>query len=113
MSSINLTRGGNEGTSWSSRGLATEWTVNFEISPLYAQLTLPSTDHPLLFLKNDGIVDFLGNICGFDLKANNLDVKIEILKTFIANRFTGIPNDIQRWFSDKVYSIVDKVFHIG
>ena len=113
MSSISLTRGGSDCTSWSSQGLATEWTVNFDITPLYSQLTMPSTDHPFLFLKNDGLVDYLGNLCGFDLKANNLDVKINILKSFIANRFTGIPNDIQRNISDKVSNMVSKVFHLG
>ena len=113
MSSISLTRGGSDGTSWSSQGLATEWTVNFDITPLYSQLTMPSTDHPFLFLKNDGLVDYLGNLCGFDLKANNLDVKINILRSFIANRFTGIPNDIQRNISDKVSNMVSKVFHLG
>lgn len=113
MSSINITRGGNDGTSWSSQGLATEWTVNFDIAPLYTQLTLPSTDHPFLFMKNDGLIDYLGNLCAFDLKANNLDVKINLLTSFIKNRFTGIPNDIQRWTSDKVSSAVSKVFHLG
>ena len=112
MSSLNITRGGNDNTSWSSQGLATEWTVNFDISPLYAQLTLPSTDHPLLFMKNDGLIDYLGNLCGFDLKANNLDVKTNLLASFIANSFTGIPNDIQRWASDKVTNAVSKVFHL-
>lgn len=113
MSSIDMTRGGADNTSWSSTGLATEWTVNFEISPLYSQLTLPSTDHPLLFLRNDGLVDFLGNMCGFDLKANNLDVKAQILKSFIANKFTDIPNDIQRWTSDTVSNVVSKLFQMG
>lgn len=112
MSSINLTRGGSDGTSWSSQGLATEWTVNFDITPLYSQLTLPSTDHPLLFIQNDGLIDFLGNICAFDLKANNVDVKINLLKSFLINRFTGIPNDVQRWVSDKVYDSVSKIFQM-
>lgn len=113
MSNISMTRGGSDGTSWSSAGLATEWTVNFDITPLYSQLTLPSTDHPLLFLRNDGLVDFLGNMCGFDLKANNLDVKINLLTAFIETKFTGIPNDILRWTSDKVSGAVSKVFQLG
>ena len=113
MTSINITRGGNDDTSWSSAGLATEWTVNFEITPLYSQLTMPSTDHPLLFMRNDGLIDYLGNLCGFDLKANNLDVKVQLLTAFIENRFTGIPNDIQRWISDRLSDSVSKVFHLG
>lgn len=113
MSNISMTRGGSDGTSWSSEGLATEWTVNFDITPLYSQLTLPSTDHPLLFLRNDGLVDFLGNMCGFDLKANNLDVKAKILLSFIANKFNDIPGDIQRWSSDKVSNAVSSLFHMG
>lgn len=112
MSSINLVRGGNDSTSWSSTGLATEWTVNFEITPLYSQLTLPSTDHPLLFMRNDGLIDYLGNLCGFDLKANNLGTKVNLLASFIANRFTDIPNDIQRWVSDSISDSVSKVFHL-
>ena len=112
MTSINIVRGGNDNTSWSSQGLSTEWTVNFEITPLYSQLTMPSTDHPFLFMKNDGLIDYLGNLCGFDLKANNLDVKIKLLTSFIQNRFTGIPNDIQRWTSDKVSNAVSKIFNM-
>ena len=110
ISSINLVRGGNDDTSWSSAGLATEWTVNFEITPLYSQLTMPSTDHPLLFIKNDGLIDYLGNLCGFDLKANNLNVKAKLLTSFIKNRFTDIPNDIQRWVSDGISDSISKVF---
>ena len=112
MTSINIVRGGNDNTSWSSQGLSTEWTVNFEITPLYSQLTMPSTDHPFLFMKNDGLIDYLGNLCGFDLKANNLDVKIKLLTSFIQNKFTGIPNDIQRWCSDKVSDSVSKIFNM-
>ena len=58
-------------------------------------------------------IPFEGNLCGFDLKANNLDVKIKLLTSFIQNRFTGIPNDIQRWTSDKVSNAVSKIFHLG
>ena len=113
MTSIKVSRGGSDNTSWSSEGLATEWTVNFDITPLYSQLTLPSTDHPFLFMKNDGLIDYLGNMCGFDLKANNLDVKRRLIGNFITNKFTGIPNDIQRWSSDKVSNAVSKIFHLG
>ena len=112
MSSINISRGGSDNTSWSSEGLATEWNVTFDISPLYSQLTLPSTDHPFLFMKNDSLIDYLGNLCGFDLKANNLDVKRKLITSFIKNKFTGIPNDIQRWTSDKVSGVVSKVFNM-
>lgn len=112
MTSIKVSRGGSDNTSWSSEGLATEWTVNFDITPLYSQLTLPSTDHPFLFMKNDGLIDYLGNMCGFDLKANNLDVKRRLIGNFIMNKFTGIPNDIQRWSSDKVSNAVSKIFQL-
>ena len=58
------------------------------------------------------MIDYLGNLCGFDLKANNLDVKIKLLTSFIQNKFTGIPNDIQRWCSDKVSDSVSKIFNM-
>ena len=73
-------------------------------------MTMPSTDHPLLFIKNDGLIDYLGNLCGFDLKANNLNVKAKLLTSFIKNKFTDIPNDIQRWVSDGISDSISKVF---
>ena len=51
-------------------------------------------------------------MCGFDLKANNLDVKRRLIGNFITNKFTGIPNDIQRWSSDKVSNAVSKIFQL-
>lgn len=113
ITDFQITRGGQDNTSWTVSGLATEWKVNLSITPLYSNLTMPSTDHPLLFIRNDGIIDFLGNMCGFDLKGINLNVKADLMSSFVKNRFTGILNDTQRWVSDSVSGVLDKVFHMG
>ena len=44
--------------------------------------------------------------------ASGVDVKIKLLTSFIQNKFTGIPNDIQRWCSDKVSDSVSKIFNM-
>lgn len=114
MSSINITRGGSDDTSWTQEGLSTEWNVQFSISPLYEELTLTSTDHPFLFMKNEGLLDYIGNLCGIDLKANNLEVKKELLTGFIKKNLPIIGGDTiyhaQRWVSDKISNTIAKIF---
>ena len=51
-------------------------------------------------MKNDGLIDYLGNMCGFDLKANNLSTKIEIAKSLLGNYFTDIPTSTARGITD-------------
>ena len=107
---VQINRGGQDNTSWTHEGLATEWNVSFSIIPLYEELMVTSTDNPFLFIKNEGLVDYLGNLCAFDLKANNLSDKIKIFTSFVQNKFTGIPNDAQRWISDMLAGKISGIF---
>lgn len=109
VSGVQIRRGGNEDTSWTNQDLATEWNVTFEVVPLLEQLMVTSSDNPFLFIKNDSLVDYLGNLCGFDLKANNFSTKTQLFKSFVENRFTGIPNDVQRYISDGLADMVSKI----
>ena len=107
---VQINRGGQDNTSWTHEGLATEWNVSFSIIPLYEELMVTSTDNPFLFIKNEGLVDYLGNLCAFDLKANNLSDKIKIFTSFVMNKFTGTPNDAQRWISDMLAGKISGIF---
>lgn len=104
VTNLSITRGGMDNTSWTINSLPTEWEVSFDIVPLVDELMMTGTDHPVLFAKNNNLLSYLGNMCGFDLIANNMDTKIEITKAFITNKFKGYPRSIENRLVDRLYS---------
>lgn len=109
ISNIRLQRGGQDDTSWTEDGLATEWTVQFSVVPLYSELMVTSSDNPLLFMQNDGLLEYLGNLCGVDLKANNLGVKAELAVDMMLSRLRDIPTNFGRttgeWAANKIRTL--------
>lgn len=104
ITNLTITRGGGDNTSWTVNSLPTEWDVTFDIVPLINELMITPTNRPLLFLKNDQLISYLGNMCGFDLIAYNARTKMEITKAFITNKFAGYPAAIERRIIDALYN---------
>jgi len=110
ISDLRIQRGGNDETSFTQEGLATEWTVNFSVVPLYSELMVTSSDHPYLFMKNEGLLEYLGNLCGLDLKANNLSVKMELAIDMAVCRFKDIPSSLGRNIGEMFANRVSSFF---
>ena len=104
ITNFSLTRGGSDDTSWTIEGLPTEWEVQFEITPLVDELMMSGTKNPVLFCKNENLIDYLGNMCGFDLLANNWNTKAEMTMAFIWNKFTGYPRALENRLVDSLYN---------
>ena len=100
MHSLDLTRGGSDNTSWTVDGLPTEITASFTITPLYSNMMVTSGKNPFMFMNNTALMEYLGTMCGTDLKSNNLNVKVQIAKNLLENRVYDIPTDIQRGLTD-------------
>lgn len=115
LSDVNITRGGSDDTSWTLEGLATDWVVSFSIVPLITNLMVTSTDNPFMFMKNDGMIDYLGNLCAFDLRANNAHEKVELFKTLIGNypRDFFSPNRLGNHISDTLNNTIRRAFALG
>lgn len=109
MSGLTLKRGGSDDTGWSVHGMATEWEASFDIIPLYSQLMVSSTANPFLYLQNTSLIEYLATICGCDLKANNLSVKLDIAKTMINNQFSDRPTELWRGLAEGVASLADGI----
>lgn len=103
IQNLQLTRGGNDDSSWTVDGLPTEINASFEITPLYSNLMVTSARNPFMFLQNTSLLEYLGNMCGVDLKANNIHVKIDLAKKLLSNYFTDIPTTIARGFTDSKF----------
>lgn len=108
VTNMNITRGGMDNTSWTINSLPTEWDVSFDIIPLVDELMMTGTNHPVLFCKNVGLLSYLGNMCGFDLIANNADTRLEITKAFIINKFSGYPRSIENRLVDQLNRLATK-----
>ena len=110
ISSLNITRGGGDDTSWSVDGLATEWEVQMEITPLVDDLMISSTKHPVLFCKNEGLLDYLSNFCGYDMISFNLGTKTDLAFSFIKNQVIDIPHSLEHRVSDKMMNLLGPFF---
>lgn len=100
ISNLDLSRGGSDNTSWTVDGLATEITARFTITPLYSNMMVTSSRNPFLFLQNSSLLEYLGTMCGLDLKQNNLDAKIKLAKKVIGNYVFDTPTVLARAISD-------------
>lgn len=109
ISNIELTRGGDDSTQWTIDGLSTAWNVTISVTPLYTELMLTASDHPFRFMKNEGLLEYLGNLCGLDLKANNLTTKKELWTAFLYDSITDIPSSLGRKLGQKFLNKMDNV----
>lgn len=110
ITSVNIRRGGSDNTSWTIDTLATEWEVDMEITPLVDELMITSTSNPVLFCKNEGLLDYLANFCGFDMLANNLNTKLEMMGAFIANVPLGWPRNLENHLNDALFNKINRFF---
>lgn len=113
IQNLQLSRGGNDDSSWTVDGLPTEITASFEITPLYSNLMVSSVRNPWTYLQNTSLMEYLGNMCGVDLKANNIHVKIDLAMNLLYNSFADIPTNVARGISDlKIVNEIKKFTQI-
>ena len=69
---MDVVRGGNDNTEWTSDGQPTAMDVNLEIIPLHSKLMMSEND--ILMIKNLGMQHYLGSICGVELTLPTSDL---------------------------------------
>ena len=65
LTNIEVSHGGGEEPGWTGNGEQTEIDVAFSITPLHHKLSMSNGN--FFFLKNVGIQNYMGTICGIDL----------------------------------------------
>lgn len=104
VESIDIDKGPEQ--SWTVEGLPTRATVTLTIKDFYAQLMMTRSDQFRLFWTNQGLIDFLGNMCGLDLSKPNTIVKIDVVQMLLSNKVSDIiPNNyykLTEGFKNKV-----------
>lgn len=100
ISSLEFNRGGSDGTSWTNDGIPTEITARFTVTPLYTNMMVTSSRNPFLAFQNTALMEYLGNMCGIDMKMNILDRKVQLAKNLLNNYVWDTPTQFARGFSE-------------
>ena len=81
VTSISFDKGAD--SSWSVNGLPTHVKVSMNIKDLYSKLMMTPAHKPSLFFSNQGMIDYLGSLCGLDLTVPNITTKLETVKALL------------------------------
>jgi len=100
ISNLDLKRGGSDDIRWTVDSLPTEINASFTVTPLYTNMMVTSSTNPFLAMNNTALMEYLGTMCGLDLKANNFNVKVNIAKQLIGNKVSDIPTNLARGIVD-------------
>lgn len=105
IDSVSIEKGAD--SSWSVGGLPNEVKVSLSVKDLYSTLSIPVLpyERAATFL-NTGMLEFLMVNCGVDITSQNMDDKLKVWTTILANnftdRFTSKPYEAQIWFKSKL-----------
>lgn len=110
ISSVSIEKGSD--SSWSVGGLPNEVKVSLTVKDLYSTLSIPVNPYEdMTTFLNTGILEFLMVNCGCDLTSSDLETKLKIWVTILANNFTdrvtSKPYEIQNYFKSKLQKLFD------
>lgn len=112
ITSLDIQRGGQDGSCWTADGLPFEIDVSFNITPLYSKLMVTSARHPILFLSNSALHEYLGAMCGVSFTGYQHDLKLSILETVLGNQLTDtIPSMLRGYYSSGVAEWLRRLFN--
>ena len=106
VTSIRVARGGQDDSSWSADGMATDIEVSLDITPLHSELMITSARHPFQFLANYGLQEYLGTICGVDMKGDTVRAQLDLIGTIFNNWVMDIIPNVIRGTQDYVLNSV-------
>lgn len=110
VTSISFDKGPD--SSWSVNGLPTHVKVSMNIKDLYSKLMMTPAHKPSLFFSNQGMIDYLGSLCGLDLTVPNMTTKLETVKALlgeyrpqniVGRLYRGMTTDLNK----KIWSIIN------
>lgn len=86
VTGFRIQRGGSDDNQYTASNLATEVDVTMDITPLYNALMMSSSAKPFGFIKNDGLQEYLGTICGLNMKGDTISVKKKIVQMLLSSQ---------------------------
>ena len=101
VTNVEVIRGGDEETGWTGGGHPTEITVNFTIKPLHMKLMMSEKDP--FFVKNVGLTNYLGTICGVDYTEPQTDLIARTAKLLFEEYIDDFPSRLEASFAQYLH----------
>lgn len=112
ITNLQIQRGGPDGTCFTADGLPFEVDVSFDVTPLYSKLMVTSSRHPILFLSNSSLLEYLGALCGVSFTGDQIRLKLGIASAILSNQITDtIPSILRGYYSTNVASWLRSLFN--
>lgn len=112
ITNLQIQRGGQDGTCFTADGLPFEIDVSFDVTPLYSKLMVTSSRHPILFLSNTSLLEYLGAICGISFTGDQIRLKLGIASAILTNQITDtIPSLLRGYYSTDVANWLRSLFN--
>lgn len=112
ISNFRIQRGGPDGQSFTSDGLPFEISASFDITPLYSKLMVTNARHPILFLGNEELHEYLGSMCGVTFTGMQTGLKLSIIeslfKSYVPDTFGSM---LRSWWDSAFVNAMRNVFN--
>lgn len=114
VTNMRIQRGGPDGTNWGIDGRAFEIAVSFDVTPLYSKLMVTSSRHPILFMTNTALHEYLGSMVGVNFTGDSFEQKLQIAMNLLQGSVKDTLTSSQRGYIDSgVANLIRKVFNFG
>ena len=108
VESITIDKGSEQ--SWTVDGLPTEMKITLNIKELYGNLMMSPSTKPSYFFANQGLMDYLGVVCGIDMTIPNIYFNFRIAAALLTSKFKDIPNNTYYRMAESVRGYLNKLF---
>lgn len=114
ITNLKINRGGQDGTCWTADGFPFEVDVSFDVTPLYSKLMVTGTNHPILFMANQALNEYLGAMCGISFATNSLKTKGLITKALMGGAIRDVfPSMLRSVYGSDLANWARKAFNFA
>lgn len=92
--------------SWTVEGLPTQVKITLNIKELYGNLMMSPSTKPSHFFANQGLIDYLGCVCGVDMTLPNIYFNFRLAYALLGANFKDIPNRVYYKFAENVRNML-------
>ena len=98
--------------SWSIEGLPSEVDVSVDLVDLYSGIQMTDSTHPLLFVNNSSLVEYLAVNCGLSLISPNASKKYQLIADSVVSMVFDVPTNVVSRFSETVKSKINGILKL-
>lgn len=85
--------------------LPSSMKIQMSIKDLYGDMMMTSSKNPMEFFSNNGMLDYLGTMCGVDISKPNYLMYVDSISTLLLGKITDIPTNIYTEFMENIRRI--------